>query len=433
MKLNSSRSRTARCYGSTLTVTLLTAVVASIVLASMLSLAMQQRRAAARSLAWNAAMPVAEAGIEEALTHLERNGAGSMFINGWEAKGSDAVIERDLGTSRLAVRISPGNKPVIVSRGFVRAPFGMRDVVRAVEVRAVRRPTFPKALFGIEGLTLGGNFLADSFDSGDEAYSVGGAYDPSRRKDNGNLATNGRADLAVEAGANARVYGRADTGPGGVLEVKGASVGSLDWVNAATPGVEPGRSVSDVSVSFPEVELPFAGGAFIPQSEVVSGVKYKYVLHSGKYQLSTLKLAGDDTVLVQGDATLLVDQDVTTTGNGTIIVRPDASLQLYVKSGLVKLGGNAVLNQAGKAEDFGLFGLPALQAIKIAGNGSLVGTIYAPGAQLTLVGGGTDPLDFVGAALAKSITTTGHFQTHYDEALDRHEDSLFVITSWREI
>ena len=377
-------------------------------------------------------MPVAEAGIEEALTHLQVNGP-RRSINGWETQGTNLVTERVLGSSRYSVSITPGNSPVITSSGSVRAPLALGQVTRKVEVQARRRPVFPKALFGIESIRLGGTFLADSFDSGDPAHSAAGRYDPSRRKDGGNLATNGRADLGMDVGSSVRVFGRADTGPGGVLEIGKGSVGSSNWVNAANPGVEPGWTVSDVSVSFPAAELPFKGGAFFPVGGVVDNVRHKYVLQAGNYQLSTLNLSGKDTLLVQGDATLLVDQDVSTTGTGSIIIQPGASLDLYVKSGVVKLAGSSVLNIAGKAENFNLVGLPDVQALKISGNGEFIGSVYAPSAHLILSGGGTSPLDFVGAAIARSVITSGHYKAHYDEALSRHEDGIFVVTSWREL
>jgi len=378
-------------------------------------------------------MPVAEAGIEEALTHLELSGDGSRAINGWYEQGSNLVTERILDASHYSVSLSPGDQPVITSSGSVRAPLGVGEVTRTVEVRARRRPVFPKVLFGIEQVHLGGTFLADSFDSGDPEHSVSGRYEPSRRKDGGNIATNGRADLGMDVGSSVRVYGRADTGPGGVLEIGKGSVGSSNWVNAATPGVEPGWSVSDVSVSFPEAELPFKGGLFTPVGGVVDTVRHKYVLQDGPYRLSTLNLSGQDTLLVQGDAALVVDQDVSTSGEGAIIIQPGARLELFVKSGLVKLGGTSVLNLAGKAENFSLVGLPGMQAIKIAGNGEFIGTVYAPTAHLILAGGGTSPLDFVGAAIVKTVTASGHYQAHYDEALNKHEDGIYIITSWREL
>ena len=56
--------------GSILVITLLTAFVIGVGVASYLVLVSNQNYSTMRSLAWNTTIPLAEAGIEEALTHL---------------------------------------------------------------------------------------------------------------------------------------------------------------------------------------------------------------------------------------------------------------------------------------------------------------------------------------------------------------------------
>src|SRR5438477_7070151 len=70
--------------GSVLLVTLLTSVILGIGLASYLSLVSSQNYSTMRSLAWNAATPLAEAGIEEALTHL--NDDTNLAANNWTSQ-----------------------------------------------------------------------------------------------------------------------------------------------------------------------------------------------------------------------------------------------------------------------------------------------------------------------------------------------------------
>src|SRR3989442_9310121 len=59
-----------QAQGSALVVTLLTALVIGITLASYLTLVSSQNVSTMRSLAWNATVPVLEAGVEEALAHI---------------------------------------------------------------------------------------------------------------------------------------------------------------------------------------------------------------------------------------------------------------------------------------------------------------------------------------------------------------------------
>jgi hypothetical protein len=49
----------------------------------------------------------------------------------------------------------------------------------------------------------------------------------------------------------------------------------------------------------------------------------------------------------------------------------------------------------------------------------LVGTIYAPNADLEFNAGGSASYDFSGAVMAKSVIVTGLYKVHYDEDLAR--------------
>src|SRR6266536_2022446 len=110
---------------SILIVTLLTATIIGISLASYLTVVSHQHRSTARSLAWNSCIPVLEAGIEEALTQIHYHGITNLTANGWEF-GADGLYHKtrsigDDGTY-YQVAIEPVNPPVITSQGFVPAP-----------------------------------------------------------------------------------------------------------------------------------------------------------------------------------------------------------------------------------------------------------------------------------------------------------------------
>src|ERR1019366_6525772 len=70
--------------GSVLVTTLIVCVVIGTLLASYLTLMSTRYKLTVRSKCWNAAMPVLEAGLEEALTHLHAE-PGSPSANGWTA------------------------------------------------------------------------------------------------------------------------------------------------------------------------------------------------------------------------------------------------------------------------------------------------------------------------------------------------------------
>src|SRR6266545_6112135 len=71
----------AQSDGSVMVATLLTSMIVGIGVASFLMMVSNQNYSTMRSLTWNATIPLAEAGIEEALTHL--NDDSSLTDNRW--------------------------------------------------------------------------------------------------------------------------------------------------------------------------------------------------------------------------------------------------------------------------------------------------------------------------------------------------------------
>ena len=87
--MNTRRSRPVDRHASVLLASLLFIAILSLVLASYLGLSAAQTVSVARSQAWNAAIAVAEAGVEESLAQLNAGigiGALNLTANGWEAK-----------------------------------------------------------------------------------------------------------------------------------------------------------------------------------------------------------------------------------------------------------------------------------------------------------------------------------------------------------
>src|SRR4051812_27910324 len=80
--------RRSRSQTKVLLVTLFLAAAIGLVLVSMLSLINSQNQAVARSQAWNQCIPVLEAGVEEALAHLNNKKETSLAVNGWTQNGA---------------------------------------------------------------------------------------------------------------------------------------------------------------------------------------------------------------------------------------------------------------------------------------------------------------------------------------------------------
>jgi hypothetical protein len=443
--------RNASCKGSVLVIAVCFGAIIGIALVSCLSLVSSQNQAVVRSQSWNLCIPVVEAGIEEAMAHLNNRNEKSYAVNDWKQSGNEYSRSRPWGKDFYDVNIdlTAPLAPIIVCTGYVRAPFsfvnhelvaaanvdlgGVSYLSRAVKAVAIRRPRFPTGMIARQRIDMNGNTITtDSFDSKDPNHSTtNGLYDPAKAKDNGDVSTTAGGTNIINVG-NANIKGKLRTAPGGtsVVGAKG-TVGSLAWHAAGKTGIEPGWSSDDLNVAFDDVKRPFTGGAMAPSGGTVTGTVVKYLLAGGNYEISSLSIASKEKMVVSGHSVLLVNGDVKTIGE--IEILPGGSLELYVAGAKADIGGTGI-NQNGQAGNFTYYGLPSNTSLTLSSNGDFTGAIYAPSAELKLSGGGSTTLHFTGACVMKSIVVNGTYQFHYDEALDHSgPPGNFVIVSWVEL
>jgi hypothetical protein len=378
---------------------------------------------------------VAEAGIEEGMAHLNFN--TNRGASGWTLVGTNYTKNRTVGDTRYEVSISTNFlRPVITSKGYVKAPMGTNWIGRGVRVACTNRNVAIKGMLAKGKITFGGNVVADSFDSTSTNASTGGAYDPAKKLDNGYIGSNGRTAGIIEAAGSVQLYGSVATGPTGTITTTGgATIGDTAFVTAAVPGIQAGHSADDMNVFFPDVERPFTSGYAIPLSLIylIGGTNYNYALGSGTYQMSSLVMASSMKMIVTGNAILYVTGDVNISGQAYIYIAPGASLQLYVGGVTTSIGGKGIANPSGQAKNFKYFGMPTNKNVSFTGNATLAAVIYAPHSDLTMSGGGSTVLDFVGATTTQTVTMGGKFNFHYDESLANTTDALYIAASWDEI
>ncbi len=406
-------------------------------MASYLALVSSQNKSVMRSLAWNTAINVAEAGIEEAMAHLNKNGT-NRSADSWTVVGTNVTKEGFVGPDRYRVSIPVAmDPPIIVSEGFVmdtqKKQFLPRP--RVVRVGTTNNGVFVKAMVAKGDIDLSGNNIrTDSFDSDDPNHSTGGRYDSTKAKANGDIATNSSLTDSLDVW-NADIYGRVSTGPGGTVRIgPNGAIGNSAWHAAGNNGIQPGYAKDDMNVQFPDVQAPFSSAFQPPANVSVGGVNYAYVVGGGNFELPSISLSGKDKILVTGNAVLLVRGNVSMSGQSFIQIEPGASLQLYVAGASTSLGGQGIMNANAKAASFGYWGLNSNTSISLSGNAAFTGTIYAPYAALTMNGGGSTTYDIVGATVSNTVRMNGHFQFHYDEALGRiGPRSGYTITSWNEL
>src|SRR6266487_1781895 len=180
-----------RKQGSVLIVTLITCGVIATVLGSYLVLLSTRYNLTARSMAWNATIPVLEAGLEEALTHLQYD-TNSPGANGWApgTYGGQPVNTKtrnfaDGSYASVTIYNAASDNPAIFSSGFVPAPYGLGYISRTARVTTTRPKAFSAAIAANGQVSISGSGIVDSYNSCLGAYSTTNSLGT-----NGSIATN---------------------------------------------------------------------------------------------------------------------------------------------------------------------------------------------------------------------------------------------------
>lgn len=406
------RGRRKEEAGSALFVILIMGGIMGIVIGSALTLTSNQVQASMRSEYYHALMPIAEAGIEEGLTQVNRSTAmtddrwisyptGLTLGSGKVLVGQQYVKNRILNKATLTVAVSGDSSPSIVSQASISPTFAKNPLYRTVIVTTSGGGLFTKGLIAKTSLTWVGKIVSDSFDSQDPNYSTGGRYDATKTKANGSVgAVQGNMSLG-----GGTIYGMAYTGPSGA--VTGGTVGDAAWVAGGHSGVQSGHYQNNLNVSFPEVAAPWAGGASPPIGGTVSTTNItatSVALQSITYPATsaTTPTTSSVTSAIYPTGTLLpVSASVSTKGkvsttNYTYTVynyTTNAYSSVVTSSyyNYILDNGNYQLNYIANGETIlvrGTAKLYVLGAIAMKGNSQI--TIATTGALTMYVGGACD-------------------------------------------
>jgi hypothetical protein len=307
------------------------------------------------------------------------------------------------------------------------------------------------------------NIFVDSFNSADPSRSVNGA--PDARDSNGHLLTNiGQfdapnfnvplsANIATNSPfaniGNASVYGDVLTN-GGATDGSGATVTDIsnvkgqiinDYYEPLEPIYAPQWSDATVSNSVNNSKTYTGGTAASPARYQVGTIA----------NIGNIRLSGGKQVTFNFGTTsgspdpsknyieLYVTGDFTTRGSGStdgsVVIVNGVNVKIYV-AGDLNFSGNGLINYNNKASSLEIYGISppdgTTQTFTLAGNSDFYGTVYAPGADLKLAGGGSSG-EFVGSFTGKSAFLNGTTQIRYDEALDgTGRISSFKIAAWFE-
>lgn len=416
--------------GSVLVIAIIFCALIGLILVAYLSMVKSQHKFTHRAQTWNTCIPLCEAGVEEAMAHINHINTFSNFaINGWVLHGGFYRKERSLNGGIIRMMIDQGVPPVLTVTGYLRAPVQSNLLVRAVRVKTKINLRFPYAMLSKGAVTLSsaGSYV-DSFNSSDPAYSTGGEYDPTKRTAEAIIATTAKSAGVVDLGNN-DVYGKIGTGPGGSPNLANGTVGDLAWVtNPANDGeIQPGHVTDDVNLYIPDVLMPnpFAFGT-APPSGIIGATTYTYILGDGDWTLPTIN-GNSVNIIVTGKARLYVAGSTTIGNSGSITVAPTGSLEFFA-NGSIDIKGT--VNNPGVAKSLSFLGMNNCLSVLISAGAEFACSVYAPRADVVITGSA----DGSGAIVGKSIKLTGGMKWHYDKALEGDpREGRYVASSWTEL
>jgi hypothetical protein len=409
---------TPRSQGMATFITVVIIAVIGLTLVAYLSWSETHTTLEMRSQIWNSALPIAEAGIEEAMAHL--NSGQDRAADGWTLNGTVYVKQRTFGDGSYSVSIDTNPAPTILSAGFARMPPGNTYISRTVAV-SCRRQSSGVGILAKTKITLSGtNSIVDSFDSTVAPYSF------LTHKAGAVLMSNGGTTGSVDIGT-AQVYGKAATGPGGIVTVdgvNGGSLGDLSWHAFNNTGIQTGTTSDDVNASFPSNSPP-AAAFFAPAGGTVLGTNYTYVLDTASYKTTKFIVGAGGSAIVTGHAELYVTSDFVMSGSGYMWIAPGASLKIYV-NGKFAVSGSGIANGTGQAANLTLLGLNGNTSCGYSGSSAFVGTINCPAAAVAVSGSG----GLYGTVTGNTIVVSGGAGVHYDEGTG--QSGRYVVESWNE-
>jgi hypothetical protein len=356
--------------------------------------------------------------------------------------------------------------PKVVSRARITLGSGGTPIEKWVEVTLRKTSKFANGLVAKNSITFqGNNASVDSWNSEKNpdgtARTPPVSYSSTYRNDMGSVGSIAIASDAVLV-KNADIWGYVSNNSGSDTHPPEEFVGTTGSIlgddSPSGTNVDPNRTSTTFSATLdavtapPEVlanlgninydglVLPRAGDTVPNGTGDYAGY---YVYEAVKIDLDAEKLTINGKVVIKltaGGTNFSI-----TGGDGEVAIAANGYLALYT-GGDVAIAGRGVsngidgsdtdllvdeLSELNQPKQFQLFGTATTsQTINYAGSGLFSGVVYAPAAQISIVGNGA----ICGSVVGDSINLSGNAQFHYDESLaDMGADSPFRISKWKEL
>ncbi|MBI5382382.1 MAG: hypothetical protein HZA31_10825 [Opitutae bacterium] len=436
--------------GSVLLVALLLSAAIGISLLSYLQLCKQSLQFSQRSFYANAAMNLAEIGVEEALYCFNQLDNVANAADAWASpwvcgSGTDTTAHRTFSTlpapapgASVVVKVyvsnykpATGASPVIVAQATLTPPTGAA-IVKMIEVTLRRRSLFATGLVARTNVNWGGNQKSDidswNSDPDNNPATAPVPYAVANRTAMCTVGCPTASGTAVTL--SGEIYGFAASGGGAIV---GGSVHGL-----GTTVNDPSRRRTDFAATFPTPAVPSTNNSIVspfpatlPRAgDTASGSVYYYNVQSA------LTIPDNTTITASKKVVLVMTNHasvnvIALNGNKSINIGANAELTIYTNGGM-QIGGNGFTNNM--PSQLIIYGTgTTAQTITFSGNGDFTGIIYAPNATVQMHGGGNNG-NVYGSITANTIDMNGHYAFHYDEAVSKiNAGNPYGLAKWREL
>jgi hypothetical protein len=333
---------------------------------------------------------------------------------GWNKTVNVHTINETLGEGTYSTTVTrSGSGITVVATGNLPGTVGIRAAQRTLSMTAPIRTFFNYALFGKRSFSMVGSAATDSYDSRIGKYKTSG-----NRFTNGDVGTTGPV-LSLDG--NPTVGGDVNLPPTGELNTK-------PWINITGSVYYTAEDMYESVTVDPSLTSAPSGGSYNLVGNKTA------TLAEGNYRFDSFHVGASGRLTIQGGTNIFVSGDFDLDGAGLINI--SGPVTFYIE-GDIDIGGSGIMNKTSKPSDLVMFGTRTynpsdLQQVNIRGNADLYAGIYAPDADIKIVGSG----DLYGAAVGSDVRMTGAGDVHYDEALAEYtpdSDSAGTFRDWREI
>jgi hypothetical protein len=285
----------------------------------------------------------------------------------------------------------------ITSTGYWRTsanPIGEAQITATIENDGCS--IFDRALWGIDGVSLGGTNMIDSYDP------RLGPYGGTNKGYLGSIASNG----TVSINGNVEVDGSLAYGPSGsFVQTGGSSTITGDVIHLPSPHYF--APIPNFTVGTTNFSVAGKATSHIPAGSyatVSAKSQSTLIFDGGVYYIDTLEELAQAQIHIAAPSTI------------------------FIKTTL-NLNGQSIMNDMGLPEDLNIF-YSGTNPVTLEGGTGFYGTVYAPNASMTLKG----TTDFFGSFIGKTVNDNGTPRVHFDQgSLNRNLiPQPFRVITWSQ-